>query len=243
MRRRVVLIVAVVIVGVAAIAASAIWLEVFGGRPTIQRTAAGTPSPAALCRATATSGASSAFVIDSSKSSASYEAHFQAEGQPLPGTVTGATGDVTGDVQFTTEPTPTITALRVTVDLRTLNSGAPERDNHIRADTFETGLYPFAVFTVSNASVGADASSNGQAVAFPLTGELTLHGVTRTVRFAMSGRLTTDSLTGSGAAPIHLQDFQMKPPETTSVFKITVNDDITLKVTFSATRTLCPPSS
>jgi polyisoprenoid-binding protein YceI len=243
-RRRIVMISVIAPLVVLAIAAVAIWLLVFGGRPTIQR--AGTQSPVAVTSCPpATEGLTglSTFHTDTAKSSASYEAHFQAEGQPLPGTVTGVTGDVTGDIQLGTQPSANIVALRIMVDLRTFDSGAAERDAHVRTDTFETDKYPFATFAASNAQVLPGAYSAGQQVTFPLAGDLTLHGVTRPTSFTVTGQLANDTLTGAASASIHLQDFAMKPPQTTAIVKITVSDDIQLKINFTATTASCAAAS
>jgi polyisoprenoid-binding protein YceI len=173
------------------------------------------------------------------KSSATYEAHFQAEGQPLPGVVTGVTGDVMGDIQLGEQPPPTIAGLHITVDLRTLNSGAAERDAHVRTDTFETDKYPYATFVSSGAQVLPGAYSAGQQVTFPLAGDLTLHGVTRSTGFIVTGQLASNTLTGAASATIHLHDFAMNPPQTTAVVKITVSDDILLRINFTATTGSC----
>jgi polyisoprenoid-binding protein YceI len=243
-RRRIVIVSVIAPLVALAIGAAAIWLLVFGGRPTIQRAGTQTSGAVASCSPATTSPTElSTFHIDTAKSSASYEAHFQAEGQPLPGTVTGVTGDVTGDIQLATQPPLTIAALHVMVDLRTLNSGAAERDSHVRTDTFETDKYPFATFAASNAQVLPGAYSTGQQVTFPLAGDLTLHGVTRRASFTATGQLANNTLTGEASASIHLQDFAMKPPQTTAVVKITVSNDILLKITFTATTASCAGAS
>jgi polyisoprenoid-binding protein YceI len=227
-----------------AIGVVAIWLLVFGGRPTIQRAGAQTPGGSPSCGpATENTGGLTALRIDTARSSASYEAHFQAEGQPLPGTVTGVTGDVSGQIQLATQPTASTATLRIIVDLRTLSSGAADRDAHVRTDTFETEKYPFATFAASNAQVLSGAYSAGQQVTFPLVGDLTLHGITRPTSFSVTAEMANDTLTGAASASIHLQDFAMKPPQTTAVVKITVSDDILLKVNFTATTTRCAASS
>jgi polyisoprenoid-binding protein YceI len=125
------------------------------------------------------------------------------------------------------------------VDLRTLTSGAAERDAHVRTDTFETDKYPFATFVASNAQALPDVYSAGQQVTFPLAGDLTLHGVTRPTSFSVTGQLAHSTLTGAASATIHLQDFAMKPPQTTAIVKITVSDDILLRINFTATTGSC----
>ena len=56
------------------------------------------------------------------------------------------------------------------------------------------------------------------------SGELNLHGITRPEVFSMQGQLTGNTITGAASTLIHLQDFKMKPPQTTSVVTITVSN-------------------
>jgi hypothetical protein len=125
------------------------------------------------------------------------------------------------------------------VDLRTLNSGAADRDAHVRTDTLETDKYPFASFVASSAQALPDAYNSGKQVSFPLTGDLTIHGLTRPATFNVTGQLSPNVLTGSASANIRLPEFGMKPPQTTAVVKITVSDDILLKINFTAAPASC----
>jgi polyisoprenoid-binding protein YceI len=209
---------------------------VFGGTPTLHH-AAITPGNGP-CISTPSAG-SEAFDLDSQQASASYTVHFQAAGQPAPGTVTGETGDVRGEFLLTQKPSQTIQFLRITVDLRTLDSGSADRDEHIRTDTFETAKYPFALFTAEQVQVFSGSYSEGQAIQFRLPGELTLHGVTHPVTFAMEGKLSGKTIAGSAAAIIHLSDFGMKDPEITAVVPITIGKDIMLMISFTAEREAC----
>src|ERR1700736_1626462 len=126
---------------------------VFGGTPTIHRTAGQPSAVASPCATVSTSSGLRAFSINSQMSDASYEAHFQAAGVSLPGTVMGVTGDVSGEFLLSSDTHPTIVSMKILVNLRTLDSGASERDDHVRNDTLETDKYPQAIFTVSDTQV------------------------------------------------------------------------------------------
>jgi len=209
---------------------------VFGGTPTIHHSAS-TPGTGP-CVSTPSAG-SEAFVLDSQQASASYTVHFQAAGQPAPGTVTGVTGAVSGEFLLTQTPSQTLQFLRITVDLRTLDSGSADRDEHIRADTFQTAEYPLALFTAEQVQVFSGNYSEGQDIQFHLPGELTLHGVTRAVTFAMEGKRSGKTVSGSGGAIVHLSDFGMKDPEITTVVPITIGKDIMLMISFAAEQEAC----
>ena len=149
----------------------------------------------------------------------------------------GITGDVSG--QFILTADEHIQALELIVDLRTLDSGSPERDTHVRNDTLETSTYPYATFRVSDASVLSGNYVEGQQVTFKLEGDLNLHGITRPEIFSMQGMLKGDTITGTASTLVHLQDFKMKPPQTTSVVPITVSNAVTLSISFTAKGQTC----
>jgi polyisoprenoid-binding protein YceI len=69
----------------------------------------------------------------------------------------------------------TVTAI---VDLSSVNTGAPDRDNHIRSgDFFEVEKHPEMTFQSTGVRLGGDG--------FLLDGDLSLRGVTRLVTFRL----------------------------------------------------------
>jgi polyisoprenoid-binding protein YceI len=209
---------------------------VFGATPQVHHPQQGS---ATACTGVTMSPGLLAFRLDSQQSTASYQAHFQAAGQSLPGTVNGVTGFVSGDFILHPGSPLTVQSLKVVVDLRTLDSGAPERDDHVRNDTFETARFPLATFTVTTPEVLQGQFSAGQTAGFKLPGQLTLHGVTRTVTFDMHAQMQGQVMTGTGTTQIDLRDYQMKPPQTTSVVPITISDRILLQIQLRAIEVVC----
>jgi polyisoprenoid-binding protein YceI len=238
LRRILIGLVALLLIGVLVIVV-VIRQIVFGGTPTIHRSATEPVVAASPCATIDASSGLSAFRVVTQQSNASYEAHFLVAGQAVPGTVMGITGDVSGEFLLTADEHPTIKSMRVVVDLRMLDSGAPERDEHVRNDTLEVNKYPYAIFTVMDAQVLPGSYSEGQMVSFKLKGSLTLHGVTRPTTFDMQGQLANDRVMGSATTLIHLQDFHMKTPMTTAAVTITVSKDITLTVRYTGQRESC----
>ena len=238
MRRRFLVVAAVTLVRGAAVAVLVVRQLIFGGPPSIHRSA-GQGSPAACASGASTPGGR-AFAISAQRSSASYTAHFQAAGQPLPGTVTGVTGDVKGNLVITSDADPVVQSLMLTVDLRTLDSGSSQRDDHVRNDTFEVSKYPLATFVARDVQILTGRYTEGQVVSFKLPGELTLHGVTRPATFDVQGKLVGDTLTGSGTTVIHIADYHMQQPQITSVVTVTIQKDIGLRIDFVAQSTNCP---
>jgi len=74
------------------------------------------------------------------------------------------------------ETDPDSAEVEVSIDMTSLDSNHAERDRHLRGDRFlDADRYPRATFKSSSYREQADGSGE-------LTGELSLHGVTRSIR-------------------------------------------------------------
>ncbi len=240
MLRRVVIGVSACVLVAVVVGALAIQRFVFGGTPIVHRPSLPAASITATpCATLALSAGERGFALESQRSTAGYEAHFLAAGASVPGSVDGVTGFVTGGFIVSPNPNPVIRSLLIRVDLRTLDSGSADRDDHVRNDSFQVSKYPFATFVADQSPVVEGSYVEGQNATFFLRGALTLHGVTRPVTFAMNATLQGETLTGSGTAHVHTTDFGMKQPQITSVVHVTIADDIALSITFVAHSTTC----
>ena len=71
---------------------------------------------------------------------------------------------------------PTRASVKVTIPLRTLNTGVPDLDDDFRStDFFDTAKYPNATFTSTRVEPGMTSNQ------LKVTGSLSLHGVTKPV--------------------------------------------------------------
>ena len=78
------------------------------------------------------------------------------------------------------EATPAHSKVTATIDVSTITTGVEERDTHLKsADFFDAAKYPQITFV----STGFSKSS---ATAYTVTGELSMHGVTRPVTLAVT---------------------------------------------------------
>lgn len=78
------------------------------------------------------------------------------------------------------EATPANSKVTATIDVSTISTGVEERDTHLKSpDFFDAAKYPQITFV----STGFTRSS---ATAYAVTGELTLHGVTKPVTLAVT---------------------------------------------------------
>ena len=100
---------------------------------------------------------------------------------------------------------------RLTVDLKGMTSDQGMRDGYIRNRTLETDKFPDAVF-VPTAITGVPkmVPTTGQ-VGVQLTGNLTIHGVTKPVTFKGIATLDPRSSTVAGPRPCHLHLSGLQP--------------------------------
>ena len=97
-------------------------------------------------------------------------------------------------------------------DLTGLKSDEQRRDNRIRTMGIETDRFPKASFALASPAQVPQDLSSGKQVTVPVTGDLTLHGVTKrvTIPLAVAARGSTFEVVGSYAFP--MSDFSITPP-------------------------------
>ena len=84
-------------------------------------------------------------------------------------------GKVEGTLDYD-QAAPTKASVKVTIPLASINSNVAKLDEHLQgADFFDVAQYPDATFTSTKVEKGAKAG------ALKVTGDLTLHGVTKPV--------------------------------------------------------------
>lgn len=115
----------------------------------------------------------------------------------------GRTGDVTGTVTVEGEQ---IASAELTADMSTVTSDETRRDNALRDRGIETSRFPEATFRLTEPVALSDTAQTA-------TGELTLHGVTKTVDAKLTSQRTSDgTVEVAGSAPIVFADFEIEPP-------------------------------
>jgi polyisoprenoid-binding protein YceI len=129
----------------------------------------------------------------------------------------GRTPDVTGSV--TIEGTA-ITAAEFTVDLTTLRSDSDRRDGQLRRQALETEQFPTATFRLTSPADLGSVPAEGATVDVTVTGDLTLHGVTKTVEIPLQARLAGGVVTIAGSLPIAFAEYSITPPSAGIVLSV-----------------------
>src|SRR5215467_5731468 len=158
------------------------------------------------------------FQIVSAQSTASYSVYENLIIQNKPNNdAIGTTHSVAGSFHIRTGTTPLVTAMNITVDLRTLQTDSSMRDHFVRQNYLETDSYPTATF-ISTSTQGLPATyTDGQTVHFQLIGNLTLHGETNKEVFDVQGKVVGNTITGTATSTIFMTDFGIQPPNLANI--------------------------
>jgi polyisoprenoid-binding protein YceI len=200
---------------------------IFGGN-------AGRSSTGAVTAPTlAPTGSGAVFTIDSSGSEASFTIDEVLFGQA--NTVVGKTSQVAGQIQVDKSDPSKSTVGQIKVDLTGLTTDSNLRNNTIQGRILETGdvSNQFATFTPKSLSGLPASVMVGQPFSFKITGDLTIHGVTRQATFDAQVTLESDTkLSGQAQTTVKYKDFGIQIPDVPSVSG--VSDTVKLALTFTA---------
>lgn len=125
-------------------------------------------------------------------------------------TAVGRTPDVSGTL---TVADRTVTEATITADLSTLVSDDDRRDGQLRQQALETDAFPTATFVLTEPIELPAAGEDGSIQQGTITGELTLHGVTRTVEVPIEGQLDGGVVVLTGSIDIVFADYDIDGPQ------------------------------
>jgi polyisoprenoid-binding protein YceI len=124
-------------------------------------------------------------------------------------TAVGRTSSITGSM---TVVGTKITQASFTVDMTTVTSDQSRRDEQFNGRIMETGTYPTATFTLTQGIDLGSSPTQGAKHTFQATGDLTIHDVTRTVTFQVSGQYSGSAAQIAGSIPITFADYNIGNP-------------------------------
>jgi polyisoprenoid-binding protein YceI len=124
---------------------------------------------------------------------------------------------------------------KLILDLRTLKSDRPTRDNFIKGRfVLDTSQFPNVEFVPREArGLNGVPPASGQ-LTFKLVGEATVKGVTSALTWDVTAMCAPDACRGEAATPFKLSDFNIPPPKAGPV--ISVEDSGRLEMKFQAGR-------
>jgi polyisoprenoid-binding protein YceI len=145
-------------------------------------------------------------------------------------TAVGRTPDVTGSLTLSGT---TITAAEMTADLSTLQSDDDRRDGQLQRQALETGTFPTATFTLTEQIDLAAVPADSELISVTATGDLTLHGQTKTVQIPLEARLSGNVVTVTGSLEIVFADYGMEKPTSFLVLSIADRGTMELQLHFT----------
>jgi polyisoprenoid-binding protein YceI len=181
--------------------------------PVSLSTSVGTTSPGAM--GSPGGGVSSAsdlagtWQLSANDSFVGYRVREQLGFAPAPSDAVGRTAAVTGSLNI--EGT-SVTVVEVTADMTQLQSDRSMRDARMHTIGLETDAFPTATFVLTSPISFASAPNAGAVVKTMATGDLTVHGVTKSVTIEIQATWTSDGITVVGSTPIVMADHGITPP-------------------------------
>lgn len=120
----------------------------------------------------------------------------------------------------------------IEVDISQLQSDSGRRDNTIRDRFLESSRYPIATFVPSQID-GLPASYNeGETLNFKVSGDLTVHEVTKPVTFDVQATLANNELRGTATTMILMSDFGVGPIQMAGI--LGTEDEVKITMQFVA---------
>lgn len=125
----------------------------------------------------------------------------------------GRTTDVSGTITLVAAGDGAqLTDGSLTVDTTTIASDEDRRDNRMRSEGLQTDQFPTATFVITQPADVPVAALAGEASALTLVGDLTLHGVTRSVQIPAQAQLVAGQIQVAGSLDFALADFDIVAP-------------------------------
>lgn len=140
-------------------------------------------------------------------------------------TAVGQTTGVTGSLAISGTK---VTDVSIMADLAQLKSDDDRRDGQLRQRGLETDAFPMATFKLTQPIDLGSVPADGQTISVTATGQLTLHGVTKTVEIPLQARLNGTAIEVVGSLEITFADYSITPP--TSFIALSVANHGTMEL-------------
>jgi polyisoprenoid-binding protein YceI len=142
-------------------------------------------------------------------SQAGYRVHENLAGQST--TAVGRTGKVTGSATISGTQ---LSAATFSVDMASVASDKSQRDDRFRSSSvMDTSQYPNGTFTLTQPVQLGTIPTPGSKVTEHATGNLTLHGVTKSVNFDVTAVRSGNTIQVQGSIPVTFSDFKVAAPD------------------------------
>ena len=122
-------------------------------------------------------------------------------GSKVTGQEKGSFGDFSGQIDYTGSPENS--RVNITLKIDSITTASPGLDKHLKtADFFDVAKFPEASFVSTAIKAGGENSAS-----HTVTGNLTMHGVTKAITFPATISVTPDAATVESSFSINRKDF------------------------------------
>ena len=148
-------------------------------------------------------------------------------GSKVTGSHNGSFGDFSGQVDYA--GTPEQSRVSITIKSDSLTTDTPDLTKHLKtADFFDVAKFPEATFVSTSIKPGGEKGAS-----HTITGNLTLHGVTKAVTFPATISVTADVASVDSTFSINRKDFGINYAGQADNL---IRDDVVLKLTIRASK-------
>ena len=122
-------------------------------------------------------------------------------GSKVTGSENGSFGNFSGQVDYTGAPENS--RVNITINMNSVTTQSAGLDKHLKtADFFDVEKYPQATFVSTAIKPGGDKGAT-----HTITGNLTMHGVTKAITFPATIAVTPDTATVDSSFSVNRKDF------------------------------------
>jgi len=132
-------------------------------------------------------------------------------------TAVGRSPAVAGTLEFEGSA---VASLDVTVDMTQLQSDSGGRDRAIEGQAIETDAFPTSTFVLTEPIELGSPPEEGVAFTAQAVGDLTIHGVTRSVTIPIEGQLDGGAVVVVGSIDVVFADYDIDTPRAAVVLSI-----------------------
>ncbi len=171
-----------------------------------------------------------------SSGEAGYRVRERLANLPAESDAVGRTSAVTGALTLDGSGTTVqATSGTISVDTTQIASDESRRDNRLRSEGLQTDLFPTASFKLTSPVDIPAAALQGTATDVTLVGDLTLHGVTKSIKIPAQAQLVNGTISVAGSVAFPLADFDITAPNVGG-FILSIADTGTLEFSASFTK-------
>ena len=148
-------------------------------------------------------------------------------GSKVTGSESGSFGNFSGQVDYTGAPENS--RVNITINMNSVTTQSAGLDKHLKtADFFDVEKYPQATFVSTAIKAGGDKGAS-----HTVTGNLTMHGVTKAITFPATIAVTPDTATVDSSFSVNRKDFGINYAGAADNL---IRDDVVLTLHIRATK-------